>query len=217
MLIGYARVSSAGDRQSTQWQVLELVKAGVDERNIYQDNAPGSSMDRPGLVAALGYCQAGDTLVTWKLDRLSRSLKDLVATVDDLKARGVGLWSLTEAIDTTGPQGALMMHIFGALAEFERELARERIIAGVQGARAQGRVGGRPRAVSLDQLALIIEMRKTMTQTQVARALKMNRSTLANVVRRERQEQRLGKPLVALRAPEPGEQVDIEEITRRQA
>ncbi len=121
MLVGYMRVSTDGDRQVLDLQHDALVAAGVDE-----DRASGSRGDRAGLSKALAFLRAGDCLVVWKLDRLGRSLPHLLTTVTGLKERGVGFRSLTEQIDTTTPQGELLFHIFGALAQFERALIQER-------------------------------------------------------------------------------------------
>lgn len=109
----------------------------MDERHLYQDKASGARDDRPGLKACLEYLKAGDTLVVWKLDRLGRSLPNLLSIVTDLKARGVAFRSLTEATDTTTPPGELLFSIFGALAQYERELTRERVVAGLAAAHAE--------------------------------------------------------------------------------
>ena len=144
MLVGYMRVSSDGDRQVVDLQRDALLAAGVDERHLYEDHASGSRGDRPGLAEALAFLRPGDCLVVWKLDRLGRSLPHLLATVTDLKTRGVAFRSLTEQIDTTTPQGEFLFHIFGALAQFERSLTQERVTAGLAAARRRGRRGGRP-------------------------------------------------------------------------
>ena len=110
MLIGYMRVSTAGDRQSTDLQLDALLSAGIDGRHVFSDRASGARADRPGLQACLDYLQPGDTLVVWKLDRLGRSLSHLLSVVEDLRARGIALRSLTEALDTSTPQGELLSH-----------------------------------------------------------------------------------------------------------
>ena len=146
MLVGYMRVSSADERQSVDLQRDALLAAGVDERHFHLDKASGARDDRPGLQACLAYLEAGDVLVVWKLDRLGRSLPHLLAIVADLKARGVAFRSLTERMDTTTPQGELLFSIFGALAQYERALTRERVMAGLAAARRRGaRVAGRRR------------------------------------------------------------------------
>ena len=148
MLIGYARVSKADGSQQLDLQRDALAAAGVAAGRVYTDLASGRREDRPGLEASLKAVRPGDTLVVWKLDRLGRTLRHLVATVDDLQARGVGLRVLAGAgaeIDTTTANGRLMFGFFAALAEFERELIAERTRAGLAAARARGRAGGRKR------------------------------------------------------------------------
>jgi DNA invertase Pin-like site-specific DNA recombinase len=143
MLIGYARVST--DEQNLDLQRDALRNAGVAAKDIYTDKVSGTQSDRPGLEAALSHLRAGDTLIVWRLDRLGRSLQHLIATVTGLKDQGVAFKSLTENIDTSTATGNLVFQIFGALAEFERNLIKERTMAGLQAARARGRKGGRPR------------------------------------------------------------------------
>lgn len=142
-LIGYARVSTQD--QDLSLQIDALKQHGILQENIYQDKISGSKKERPGLQPCLKSLVPGDTLVVWKLDRLGRSLQDLIQIVQDLKKRGVGLKSITESIDTTSPGGNLIFHMFGALAQFEREIIKERTGAGLRSARAKGRVGGRPK------------------------------------------------------------------------
>ena len=145
MLIAYMRVSKADGSQTNDLQHDALVAAGVDPARIYEDHASGRTDARPGLEAALKALRRGDTLVVWKLDRLGRSLRDLVNIVHDLDQRGVGFRVLTghgATIDTTKPAGKLVFGIFAALAEFERELISERTRAGLASARARGRKGG---------------------------------------------------------------------------
>ena len=139
MNFGYARVSTQDQNLDLQQDALE--KAGCER--IFTDMASGAKADRPGLTDALSHVRAGDTLTVWKLDRLGRSLKQLIEVAQDLDKRGVGLRSLQEKIDTTTPGGKLVFHVFGALAEFERDLIRERTNAGLTAARARGRKGGR--------------------------------------------------------------------------
>lgn len=157
MLLGYMRVSTADGRQSTDLQRDALVAAGVDPARLYQDRASGARDDRPGLSACLQALRPGDTLVVWKLDRLGRSLAHLVATLQDLGARGVGLRVLAgegAALDTTTAAGRLVFGVFAALAEFEREMIRERTRAGLAAARARGRKGGRRFALTRAQVRL---------------------------------------------------------------
>lgn len=154
MNIGYARVSKADGSQSLDLQIDALRAAGVADEQIYSDEASGKSADRPGLEACLKALREGDVLLVWKLDRLGRSLKDLVTNVHDLTDRGIGFRVLTGGadIDTTSASGKLVFGIFAALAEFERELIRERTMAGLAAARARGRKGGRRFALSKNQV-----------------------------------------------------------------
>ena len=149
MLVGYARVSTQD--QNPELQLDALKEAGCEK--VFIEKASGAQRDRPELKAALDYMRSGDTLVVWKLDRLARSLKQLIETVESLEGQGIGFRSLTELIDTTTSGGRLIFHIFGALAEFERSIIRERTNAGLASARARGRLGGRPRGLSDEDLA----------------------------------------------------------------
>ena len=162
MLIGYMRISKADGSQTTDFQLDALIAAGVDPENIYEDSASGAKDDRPDLASCLKALRPGDTLVVWKLDRLGRSLPHLVAIMEDLNKRKVGLKVLTghgANIDTTTAAGKMIFGIFAALAEFERELISERTKAGLVAARARGRQGGRrpkmtPAKLKLAQAAL---------------------------------------------------------------
>jgi DNA invertase Pin-like site-specific DNA recombinase len=138
MDIGYARVSTQDQHPALQLDALHA--AGCVK--VFVEQASGAQRERPQLQAALDYARPGDTLVVWKLDRLARSLRQLIETVEQLEAPGIGFMSLTENIDTTTPGGKLIFHIFGALAEFEGSIIRERTLAGLTSARARGRVGG---------------------------------------------------------------------------
>ena len=149
MLVGYARVSTQD--QKPELQLDALTAAGCEK--VFEEKASGALRDRPQLQAALDYMRDGDTLVVWKLDRLARSIKQLIETVEMLEERGVGFRSITEAIDTTTSGGRLVFHIFAALAEFERSIIRERTVAGLASARARGRFGGRPPSLSDKDLA----------------------------------------------------------------
>ena len=148
MQIGYARVS--GVEQNIDLQIDALKKAGC--KKLFSDKMSGARSDRPGLAEAIAYGRQGDVLVVWRLDRLGRSLPHLIATIHDLEQRGIGFRSLTEAIDTTTTGGKLVFHIFSALAEFERNLIRERTRAGLAAARQRGRVGGRPRSMTNEKI-----------------------------------------------------------------
>jgi DNA invertase Pin-like site-specific DNA recombinase len=157
MLIGYMRVSKADGSQVLDLQRDALIAAGVEARNIYEDRQSGKLESRPGLESCLKAIREGDTLVTWKLDRLGRNLKHLVRLVDDLNQHGVGLKVLTGTganIDTTTANGRLVFGIFASLAEFEAELIRERTQAGLKAARARGRKGGRKHGLTKAQVRL---------------------------------------------------------------
>lgn len=144
MLIGYSRVSSA--EQNPDLQYDELINAGCEK--VFSDIASGAKTERVQLIEALQYLRKGDVLVVWRLDRLGRSLKHLIEVVTELNERQIGFKSLKESIDTTTSSGKLIFHIFGALAEFERDLIRDRTQAGLKAARARGRLGGRPRKMT---------------------------------------------------------------------
>jgi len=176
MKIGYARVST--QEQDLALQLDSLAKEGCEK--IFQEKASGAQRDRPELKAALGYMRKGDTLVVWKIDRLARSMKQLIETIESFQERGIGLKSLQDPIDTSSPSGKLVFHIFAALAEFERGVIRERTTAGLQAARERGRVGGRPPALSAKDLQAAKAMLKDsdITVTAIARQLNVAPSTL---------------------------------------
>ncbi|MBE7956317.1 recombinase family protein [Microbacterium oxydans] len=157
MLVGYMRVSKADGSQNTDLQRDALLAAGIGADALYEDHASGKQDDRPHLAACVKALREGDTLVVWKLDRLGRDLRHLVNVVHDLTQRGIGLKVLTgegAAIDTTTASGKLVFGIFAALAEFERELIRERTLAGLAAARARGRRGGRPYKMTATKIRL---------------------------------------------------------------
>jgi DNA invertase Pin-like site-specific DNA recombinase len=139
MLIGYMRISTDSDRQTTDPQRDALLRAGVDERHLFEDRSSGARDDRPGLIRALEFVRPGDCLVVWKLDRLGRSLSHLLSIITGLRTKGVGFRSLTEQMDTTTAHGELLFHLFGALAQYERALIQERICAGLEAAKRRGR------------------------------------------------------------------------------
>lgn len=176
MKIGYARVST--QEQDLSLQLDALNKEGCEK--IFQEKASGAQRDRPELKAALGYMRKGDTLVVWKLDRLARSMKQLIETIEAFQERGIGLKSLQDPIDTSSPSGKLVFHIFAALAEFERGVIRERTTAGLRAARERGRVGGRPPSLSAKDLQVAKAMLKDsdITVTAVAQRLNVATSTL---------------------------------------
>jgi len=162
-----------------------LLAAGVDERHLFEDRGSGSRGDRAGLGKALAFIRPGDCLVVWKLDRLGRSLPHLLTTVTDLKERGVAFRSLTEQIDTTTPQGELLFHIFGALAQFERALIQERVQAGLAAARRRGRRGGRPVTIDAEKLgAVVAALDGGANKAAICRTFGIRRSTLIDSLAR---------------------------------
>ncbi len=154
-----------------------MQKAGCNK--LFTDTASGAKAERKGLEEALNYVRKGDTLVVWRLDRLGRSLPHLIATMTDLEERGIGFKSLTENIDTTTSGGKLIFHIFGALAEFERNLIRERTTAGLTAARARGRIGGRPKALTPQQrkIAQALYDDPNISISDICRTLKISKPT----------------------------------------
>jgi DNA invertase Pin-like site-specific DNA recombinase len=176
MFIGYARVSTHEQTLALQQDALQ--KAGCSK--IFTDTVSGAKTERKGLEEALSYVRPGDSLVVWRLDRLGRSLPHLITTLTTLEERGIGFKSLTENIDTATSGGKLIFHIFGALAEFERNLIRERTTAGLVAARARGRTGGRPKALTGKQLAIAQSLYDDPKNSiaEICRILKMSKVTL---------------------------------------
>ena len=176
MTFGYARVSTHQQDEALQRDALEA--AGVDR--IYVDHASGATSSRPALDQLLGQVRSGDTVVIWRLDRLGRSLRHLIDLVAELEDRGVGLRSLTESIDTSTPGGRLIFHVFGSLAEFEKDLIRERTMAGLAAARARGRVGGRPTVWTPDKAKAATAMVASGAHdiSTIARALGVSRASV---------------------------------------
>lgn len=184
-LVGYARVSTF--EQIMDLQQDALCKAGCSR--VFTDTISGATRDRGGLLQTLSFLRAGDTLVVWRLDRLGRSLKHLIETVTILHDRGIGFISLSEHIDTTTSSGKLIFHIFAALAEFERDVIRERTQAGLQAARARGRHGGRPRLLAgAKKLAMVQAMYddKSNTIEDICEALHISRATLYRYLKANR-------------------------------
>jgi DNA invertase Pin-like site-specific DNA recombinase len=183
MFVGYARVSTTD--QTLDLQQDALTKAGCTR--IFTDTASGAKTEREGLQEAISYVRAGDTLVVWKLDRLGRSLKDLITRITELNDRKVGFKSLTENIDTTTSGGKLIFHIFGALAEFERDIIRERTNAGLEAARTRGKKGGRPRALAPPQIQFAQKLYadKNTSVAEICKMLGISRHTLQRYVKRE--------------------------------
>lgn len=185
MLIGYMRVSSESDRQSTDLQRDALLAAGVDNRHLFEDHASGAKDDRPGLARVLAFVRPGDVLVVWKLDRLGRSLTHLLSIVNTLKEKQVEFRSITEGMDTTTASGELLFHVFGALAQYERALTRERVMAGLEAARRRGRIGGRPPAITDEKLDAINKaLNNGMSKAAVCRNFGVKRTTLIETLAR---------------------------------
>lgn len=176
MKIGYSRVSTTDQKHDLQVNALQL--AGCDR--LFEETCSGASNSRPELDSMLAFAREGDTIVVWKLDRLARSMRRLIDTLDALRARGIGFQSITENIDTTSASGVLSMHIFGALAEFERGLIRERTNEGIRAARARGRRIGRPPALSAADVRAARAMLsdQSMSKREVAVRLKVSVATL---------------------------------------
>ena len=185
MLIGYARVSKI-DQQDTRAQVKALKEAGC--KRIFEEHASGGRWERPELHRALDQLRQGDVLVVWKLDRLSRSLKDMLLILEKITEAGAGFRSLTEHIDTTTPAGRMMLQMLGSFAEFERSMVRERTRMGLQAARERGRVGGRQPKLTNHQRAEAIKMVESGNRTgaEVARLFRVHRSSISRLISQAR-------------------------------
>lgn len=177
------RVSSESDRQSFDLQYDALIQSGVDPRHIYQDRASGAKDQRDGLKKALEFVMPGDCLVVWKLDRLGRSLSHLITIIEALKEKGIAFKSLTENMDTTTPQGQFLFSVFGALAQYERALTKERIMAGLSAAKKRGKTGGRPKAISQEKMQAILEaLNSGITKAAICRTFNVKRTTLYDAI-----------------------------------
>ena len=201
MLFGYARVSKADGSQLLDLQRDALIEAGVDAERIYEDKASGRKDHRPGLDVCMKTLQPGNSLVIWKLDRLGRDLRHLVATVDGLRERGIGLRVLSGAgaeIDTATVNGRLVFGIFASLAEFERELIAERTRAGLAAARARGRKGGRPRKMDVTMLRMAMKAMadRETNAADLAERLGITTSTLYEYVNGDGSAKALGQELL---------------------
>lgn len=186
MKIGYARVSTKDQNLSLQLDALE--KIGCTE--IYQEKTTGSTKERPQLQKMIEQLREGDIIVVWKLDRLARSLKDLVGLVNEIQGKGSGLQSLNDHIDTTTPHGKFTFHLFAALAEFERDIIRERTNAGLAAARARGRKGGRPKGLTqkAQHTAIIAErlyQEGELSVKEICEQLSISKMTLYNYLRHQ--------------------------------
>jgi DNA invertase Pin-like site-specific DNA recombinase len=185
MLIGYARVSKL-DQQDTRAQIKALKEVGC--KRIFQESASGGRWDRPELHRALDQLRQGDVLVVWKLDRLSRSLKDLLHVLEKITEAKAGFQSLTEAIDTTTPAGRMMLQMLGSFAEFERSMVRERTRMGLQAARERGRVGGRRPKLTAHQRSEAIKVVNSGAKSaaEVARLFRIHRSSISRLLSQSR-------------------------------
>ena len=181
MLLGYARVSKSDDSQDTAAQVSALKSAGC--KRVFEDKASGGRWDRPELHRLLDQLRAGDTLVVWKLDRLSRSLKDLLHILERVEGVGARFRSLTEAVDTSGPAGRMLMQMLGSFAEFERAMVRERTRAGLKAAAARGRKGGRQPKLTPEQKAEILDGLGSgrKSAADLARLFRVHRTTISRL------------------------------------
>ena len=188
MKIGYMRVSSESDRQNTDLQRDALLQAGVDPPHIFEDKASGAKDKRPGLQSALEFLNKGDCLVVWKLDRLGRSLPHLLEIITKLQKDGIAFCSLTERMDTTTPHGELLFNLFGSLAQYERALTRERIMAGLEAANKRGRRGGRPPVINTEKMEAILEdLKAGASKASICRNFGLKRSTLYDALNRSDQ------------------------------
>lgn len=184
MLLGYARVSKS-DGQDTATQIDALKGAGAER--IFEDKASGGRWDRPELQRLMDHLRPGDVVMVWKLDRLSRSLVDLLRIMDQIDSAGAGFRSLTEAIDTTTPAGRMMMQMIGSFAEFEREMIRQRTRAGLEKARREGRIGGRRAKLTPQQRREAIEMVSSgqRSAADVARLFQVHPATISRALKQE--------------------------------
>lgn len=182
MIVGYARVSTSDQTSSLQTDALSAAGAEC----VYTETATGTNRERPELAQCLKTLRPGDCLVVWKLDRLARSLQHLVEIISDLDKRGISFRSLTESIDTGSAGGKLVFHIFGALAEFEHALIRERTMAGLAASRARGRQGGRPPALNAQdtRIAASMLLDPRITKKEVADRFGVTRATLNSSLKR---------------------------------
>ncbi|KPW75716.1 Site-specific recombinase/DNA invertase [Pseudomonas savastanoi pv. nerii] len=184
-MVGYMRVSSDSDRQNTDLQRDALLSAGIDARHLFEDYVSGTKDNRTGLAQALQFVRPGDVLVVWKLDRLGRSLSHLLSIVTSLRDKQVAFRSLTEGMDTTTASGELLFHVFGALAQYERALIQERVVAGLAAARRRGRIGGRPQAITGEKLdAIVAALNDGMSKAAVCRNFGVKRTTLIETLAR---------------------------------
>ena len=187
MKVGYARISTSD--QNLYMQQDDLKEDGCEE--VFSDIASGAKSDRPGLAKALVYLREGDTLVVWKLDRLGRSVQHLIQTIKELSDRKIGFRSLRESIDTNTSGGKLIFHIFSALAEFERDLIRERTKAGLKAARSRGKMGGRPPLLDKRQILRMIQMydEQNNTVADICKIYDISRPSFYNYLKKYKQKE----------------------------
>ena len=188
MLIGYARVSTEDQNLNLQRDALE--KYGIDKDRIYEEHKSGTKANRPELLACLRSLREGDVLVVWRLDRLGRSLSDLIKITNDLGERKIGLVSLNEKIDTTSAGGRFIFHVFGAVAQFERDLVSERTKAGLKAARDRGKRGGRPPSLKPRDVRMIKTLLKDKRNTQgdIAKRFGVSRATVQRELLKDRKD-----------------------------
>jgi DNA invertase Pin-like site-specific DNA recombinase len=193
MNIGYGRVSTNDQNLGLQEDALKKMNCV----KIYTDKISGRTDEREGLNQALSFAREGDNIVVWRLDRLGRSLKHLIEVMNELEKRKIGLISVTEAIDTTTPGGKLVFHIFGALAQFETDLIRQRTLSGLQAARDRGRVGGRPNKLDRDQMKLLQELRlkNNLSMEDISKMLGTSKATLYRTLNKSSEQIYSGKSL----------------------
>jgi len=183
MLIGYARISTHDQCLNLQQDALH--QAGCEK--IFSDEVSGTASSRPALNKLKEQLRFGDTLIVWRLDRLGRSVRDLIDWVTTLENEGVGFISLQESIDTTTSNGKLVFHLFAALAEFERNLISERTRAGLEAARARGRKGGRPNALDAEKRKLVVDLynQKKMQVNTLCKMMGISKPTLYSYLKKE--------------------------------
>ncbi len=183
MLIGYVRVSTSDQNLDLQLDALKQVGCN----KVYQDVASGAKDDRVGLTEVLSYIRKGDTLVVWRLDRLGRSLRHLIDTINQINDQGSYFRSIQESIDTSTSGGKLIFHIFGALAEFERDIIRDRTNAGIEAARKRGRIGGRPKKMDEKKIALAKTLMadKSNSINDICDIMQVSKATLYRYLKKE--------------------------------
>jgi len=186
MNIGYARVST--HEQNLDLQIDSLKENGCEKN--FTDKISGSETDRPGLTKALQFAREGDTLVVWKLDRMSRSLRQLIEIMNELSKINIGIKSITESIDTSSPSGKLIFHIFSSLAEFERDIIKARTLAGLESARSRGKFGGRPQVLTDEKKEALLEITKktNLSISEIIDSFHISRSTYYRLISKSKKD-----------------------------